>query len=113
MTSPWTNASLAFDVWKYLHGVELTNSSGSFMLNALCCYQICSKFWSRFDRNVTILLLHAILLLGMIAIYGITKAMVMLFFPLDTSSVTSFIVSMFASIPYQMSPIRSVFNVVL
>lgn len=93
--------------WKLLHWVELILGVSGLIWNSCCLIRIIHKFRKKFDYSVTFLLLNAVFLLLVASLYCTIKPIVILFYPFTTSLLISFIIGIFAALPFQLSPLMT------
>lgn len=108
MNFTWDCSNAICQTWKLLHWVELVLGISGLILNSSCFIRIFCNFRNKFDISVTLLLLHALLLLLVASLYFIIKPIVTLFWPFTTSLVMSFVIGLFLSIPLQLSAITAI-----
>lgn len=103
MNATWDCSSAICQTWKFLHWIELMMGISGLILNSCCFVRIIYKFRKKFDSSITVLLLHALILLMVASLYFIIKPIFTLFYFLTTSLIISFVIGLFASIPVQLS----------
>lgn len=108
MNFTWDCSNAICQAWKLLHWIELTLGISGLILNSCCFIRIFCKFRKKFDLSVTLLLLHALLLLQVLSLYFIIKPIVILFWPFTTTLLVGFVIGLFGSIPLQLSAITAI-----